>query len=1734
MTTNNLLITASVDSSRATKGISDIISHLTALQQELVKLSKGQEAADLNAVARQYQDVYGPKLRDNIRQATIALKQFEEIQNRQRTRATGPGAGFIRAVRQDQKGFGPQGTLGAATPSQNELADATARATSFLREQIDAFQAIRAEMDALAQEAPIAYQNLILSQQQSLQLEQQLQAILGGGSAVEATLLRRRDIIDQTNRELEEQRAALEAANRAGLAKGVERKLTAGLANIRQQKDLLEQVAKIDGDILTIEGEIAALRGQAAGSLFDVVPESQDELGKVLDKIKATGSVELGDEEAQRLSKINDLYAKQADLRTRATAKGVQGKLAQEELKVQQALSGQLPALEEIERRQAALLAQRQNLFTPTGLQSVAPELLTQISLLHRLAVSLNEATEGTAKFDEIQRQIRQTIDEVNQTAEEGGTGAVITALDPETLKASVEASMSGMQRLFQGVFSDLGRRFTATLQFAISAAILFGVQRFVREFFQTVIEVERAFADIETALALDIDAERGTVAFRRQVEEIRQDVLRLADEFNVLPTEANEAAFKMVARFQDMGNAMLALRSQLLATKVSTIEQGEVLRALTAVAEGFAAAQLEVNEGLTLQERLLKRETVAARGYGEALDLAVHIQQKFGIEVEDTLEGTARATEVFRQMGFTLAETQAIVAATGFRLGQTGVQAAERLVRSIGQLTDPKIRNALLDLAAASEEFQLATSDFDSGAKAWKAIVDQFSRLEKVDPGAARQILQIIGQRRELEAVAAALGTADLQEGIVAGQIEAIGAAEERFSFLEKTASETLKSIAAGFQELAQNFERLGGLASVKLFLSALDEILNFINETLKLVIDLFDAFDDWLGVDFTGTTRAIISVAAALALALKIAKELRVTFLALTGTQFGTRMAQLFAGFFAASAGATGAIARGVSLGTGGVAAAGTVAAKGGILAKLGITAGLAAGGLGLIVGAAALVVLSLKALDDKTKALAESFKAGNADVLKATVDAVREIRALGLDRDDPEAQTIIHQAQLDAAKAWAQGAQNAKPGVLEVIGAAITDPSGVIAPRFFDTGNFADVRGRENFPEEFEGGSEFWTARVIELDGFLIQDLVDALKQDLQDLDLTPEQISDIRSEGIQGLPEGRIPGKFAFENEADLVKILMDRIDLAIIQLDEDFGSNAANATRNANIRANVGIAAGIIDEVFQVAGLFADQINRSINSLLAENEKLDRDVTLGRRHPGTVPGERKRIAGELLKEAEALKISPSSTPEEVASAFANADRVLIQSAQDFIDVGDAILAQGASSRTEMEQRALRILINSERIRRFTADRRFDLVHEAQIVLDEDIKAETIAELTAAITLASQAKALAVTLTERQLASNQLSIAIRNLASFWRRFGDEEAANAEVARAIQEERARRQELNDQLNKSFVAAARRSGPILSPTTQLKAQILQLRQAQAEAARLGDFGTVAEIGIQLDEAAAQGAQLELRKITAAAKARAGARDALELQGVSLGALVAEQRLVARIMGNNSVEWHDLQTAIKSAQAQLLDMVLELEAINRTLGGDLTNPLTQAENAFIEMSRRLQLVNQEGGGELEVARAQLEKEQAEVNLERARFDTALFDLKFLSETGKLGTGGYISALQALLEQVDTSTHQGQAIWIQINDLIQGLTDDIGDLGFNIPGSIRIPTLFEVRRAVQADSLGVNYIDNRQIDVRVNVQAVADMEELLKVLSGSLQQTIPVEGQRLATGNAGLTVGPFN
>jgi hypothetical protein len=1726
MTARDAVIKFSVDSTQATAGMERIIANLKLIQTELIQIGAGKEAAQLELLGGTYKETYDGATQ-RIRQATQALKELKAAQDRVKS---GLGAGIQRGslAASALAGVGTKRdllapTVKSARPDQAALLAAVRQVNIELDKQKARASSIIDEFDRLAATAPRAYQELVAVQRQSLSIEEQLVRIRAGDVVAAATNIRLQKL-REVHAELVRQKIALQENIRLQAPQAIQKRVDRGLNERKAEGNALARIKALDQDILDLQNKIAEARGRSADEIF--VGRSGQELEALREVFAKLGpDTKLGDDLKEQ-EQLLELVRQRTDASEAAEAAGRRANDALASDEGLQNMAGVRDLIEEIGNRLGITEAQIQQAMQPDAIAQFLPALFDEIAAFELLNLELAKLEDNTAAFTAKQNELVASSQRLKTLIASGGS-TTEKAISPDAFASGLKKQLPGLENLFLGVFTNLGRRFVATLQFAISAAFLFGVQRFIKEFIQTAIEVERAFADIETALAINIDVGRGTLQFRREVEAIRQDILALADDLNVLPTEANEAAFQMVARFKDTGLALVALRAQLLATKVSTIDQAEVLRALTAVAEGFASAQLTGNDTLSLQERLLRREETAALLYGRALDVATQIQQEFGISVEDTLEGTARATQVFRQLGFTMEQTASIVAATSRELGQTGAQAAERLNRSLGQLTDPKIRDALLDLASSSEAFSLGISDFEDGATAWKEIVDQFQRLERIDPAVAREILNIIGQRRELEAVAAALGTADAQQSILTALIRSTGAAERRFSFLEQTASETIKSIVAGFQELSQNFERLGGLASVKLFLKALDEIVDFINEALKLIIDFIDLVDIF---NISPLLRQFVSLVASLLLAKRIGEGLLKTFRELSTTKIVGGISDAFSNFFGAAGGATSL--RGLAVNRLAPIAAG--AGRGAGAARLGIAGAFGIGKLGSAAAAAApqllglgaiaiVAALSIKSLKDETDTLAKSYVDGAAQIRSAVTRARQQILEEGLTGAD--ADKVRKQAALEAAQGAFQAAKSASPALLSILGATLKDvfqplPATLaLGDRRFELQNIEQKIRR---PESVPGSTEFFREIIQQIQQSMIEDATEALKDRVKGLRnvvpaelakqadtfdvLVPPAVSNLLGINTFGNFDARIK-----EIEALAADMSGTPDEIAGRQVEATLAMDALNVE---------------VNEVLQAHGLLPQDIERSVGQITKAMETLSQRIQLGVITLAQANAERDQAIIDL--EIDAAKFGEIGDDASQESTLKKSLDLQVEALAAINEQAELTILIGSAFRNDRQQIVQEIQTRSAQLAALIAqvgsgtpeviklgEELFALFKQ----LADGLKEQALQALRTAL---SQAR----TLKEQQVASSELANALR-LAGARAPAGSVERDRL-IADAQAVERDNLERTADDLAKLGAANIRLAGPILSSEQRLKSEIFLAESALKRALSPGE---AAEAQVRLVELNAQQAQLELRRITAAAQARTSVRDSLGQQAIELKGLNSEQRLVAILFGRNTAEWHELQLAINNARARLFDMVLELESINRALGTDITNPLEQAEIQWIEASRKLQIPDL---GDLERARAELEKNQADANLERARFDVALFDLKFLTETDQLGTGGYISALQGLLAQVDTSTHQGKAIFLEIQGLIEGLTEDIGNLAFNIPGSIRIPTLFEVRRAVQADSLGVNYQDNRQIDVRVNVETVADLGELLTVLSGSLQLSIPLEGQRLATGNAGLTVGPFN
>lgn len=1321
------------------------------------------------------------------------------------------------------------------------------------------------------------------------------------------------------------------------------------------------------------------------------------------------------------------------------------------------------------------------------------------------------------------------------------------------------QSQLGFLTKTLVGAFDGFVRRFQATLQFALSAAVIFGTQRLARELVQTAIEVERAFADIESALEFDIGFDRGTAEFNDQVEEVRRKVLLAANDLNVLPTVANEIAFKMVSRFRNIDNAIEASRAQMLALKISTIDSDEVLRALTATAEGFAASIFYTNSSLSNQEKLIERETAAVKNYAKALDLATQIQQTWGVDVEDSLEGTARATEVFSQMGFSMQQTMAIVAATSFRLGQTGQQVAERLNRSIGQITSPEIRDQLLDLAVASEAFNLTLEDFDTGATALAKIAAQFERIEKVDPDTARQLIQIIGQRREIEVVATVLGTQDIQQDILAGADRAVGAAEKRFSFLRNTTSEILKSISTGFQELAQNLERLGALSPFKLILSTADVLLQTLNRLLKYVESFFRLLDRLkifkLGdMGFGELASNLLSAILAVKTLKSILKALGESRLILAGKEIVGSAAARAAGGApagAAAAGLTAALAPGLerfgtALNTANQATKNAFASLRESLKRASLSTLTVAGAQGRHVAAIeteraarARLTLGLSSQAQAGLGFAAKILAIIAiiDIILQTVDGFKSLREAQesyeksvRDTETAIAEQILSESITDSLEQSVLRTTK----IFEDLNSALAGETTTLGERFaaalsgdlekrarnLDPIDEEERRKILGIPEREGRGS----ARDFLPPGALVRSLQPGTEE-FSTVELTralKDKITADVNKSLSDVAKAISTAGFLDDPDPAVARRAQDlqKRGQAILRMAaESFTPDAIERLQKAQQEYSVAYLEFLAEQE-----LLAEQIEATLNSIRQEVKNINFKVATGELT-------RLQAVGELeVQRQDALNRAAAAPDETQAQEFQNLaqeiweeqNQKLIENVEKNIETIELF-----NSETEAARQKLTALRNlwQQLTDRGASDAAGDVL--VQIVQAErDFTQSLINQAQNRLNLINQfgstIREQIEALQDYQAALNRIiqtqfpqgadRKAVANSPAYNDAIRLIEGVTAQIGSLIDEENVRR----------VIAEAQATGPILSNLNSLSAQLDGARVALSQLPK-GSVEAVEKLN-EINRLVAQIAQEQLKAAQAFVLYQAGVNDQLTRLKGEITNVAHELQLAAQLYGKNSAEYYSLLLRQEELKNALANAQLALRDLNRRLESDVTNSFEQAQLDLIAIMEKLQAPDL---GELERAQLELEKKNAEAAAQRSFFDDKMFGLKFDYETGKIGLSAYIAGLEALLESVDTSTQQGKEIFLQIQSLIDSLTDSANSLQFNIPTEIRLPTLFEIRRSLAADELAVNYVDNRTQTISIEAGDQLTLEQILS----ALDTYIPSGAQRVASGSAGITQG---
>lgn len=1711
------------------RGTDQAIDRLRNLAVTLERLGATRDATSIRGIAEGISAGL-PQAQARIDRLIERIQLLEELKKRV-SQPRGPGGQFL-----PQETFDVQGTPVRSGQIQNEILRATNEIRAIQAGIDDGRIAAERTIEGIRQRYPITEREILRDATSRLHIEQRIDRILSGqvGDDIVGDRLTAIRQLQETllrNKAILEEQVLAQVGRRTGTRIDRER-----LAEQSRFNQALEATAIHQRRLQQIDKELASsgVRGTERG-------------------------VALAKERLRVSERLSQAIQAQAAAEQRLNQRG--GPIAQLQALLQ--MSGAVGPWQEILKTLSQLSDLEFEALSDDAIGRVAPELQKQKALLADTQQRLD--TLNLKEIDRNRLLDRRTtiLQRIAQLERDSVTAGLPSVLSPDEFRNQQIAGLPKLEQAFIGAFDDMGRRFQATLQFAISGALIFGAQQLVREFLQTAIEVERAFADIATAFEFDVEFERGTAAFNQQIDEIRLRTLQLADEFNVLPTEANKAAFEMVARFADTESAMQALRTILLVTKVSTIDQAEALRSLTAAADAFAVTTFNTQDGLSSQEKLLNQQGASLENYQRLLDIAVFLQQKFSVSVEDTIEGVGRLGPTFAQLGFSMEETAAIIAAVGRSLGQTGVQAAEKLNRAFGQLTSPQIMNELLALADASEHLTLTTEDFASGEQAIRTMIEQFHELERLDPQTAFRLQQILGQRRETEVVAALFNTTELQEAMTEALDGAAGSAERRFGFLAQTMTEHLASIGGGFQRLAQNLTQLGLLGPMEAVIKAFDGILISVNTVLeginKMIVSM-GIFGTAVKTAFT-VTIALAAVRRAATLAANIASFSATTAAGagqIAGAVGGSGLAAM-AGKLATQFDGLAASIKGTRFGfVGLIRAAGVAAAA---MFTFAVTA-VQKGVQGLLLGTLNLVNNRMSRLpgamrlleaatDPASDAVARWSRNLTAGIFAVTAFVIALDNTINAARKAGDALELIANAREQAVN-QARRERALTPENFETEEKFVLRVAEINLDTLTQRSNEIAVRGLEKFFLNISNGF----ATGLDITDREVDEIMQRNLRDLNPFELMLESFISSAKKGFLGfgIPEALLPGTDEFfkpsilDARRDEIAARLQDFLVETVSLSGRGGADPKDSLRGQNLigdikgalaqlavadtEAEIAAAEARIDEISASFAEFEESVGRAMRAVEGTVETVRKDIqrAQGQFDLGLI--DRDAFADELrskIAQLRQLAAQSRDDPEAFAALQDEIVNIQIQLIETRLEGFERSRARNALIRDPAKKLRADIKSLEEEIQFLKRQpggggERLDdaLLELAQAQQDlANIYAER------AIAIRDRRRDLASSFSEWFAATAELVREIQRQAIQalkeldFERFRELMAESFDIARDAMDQQL------DQNRRTAVASARLGGPINNRMNQLRGQLASVKIAMA---RETDGLELAELTVEMREIQAQILQEQVNQAQAFVEAMAGSSDAILLLKGQLTVARQELTVAAQVFGTSTAEYNAVKAKINQLETELGNNLIALGDISRRLGSDLSNSFEQAILDLQVIAEKLQAPKL---GDLEKAQLQLEQAQGELSAARAFFSTQLFNLRFLSETGQIGTGAYISSLQALLAQVDTTTVQGKEIFLEIQGLIDGMTEDISDLAFNVPQAIRLPTIFEVRRALAADQLGVSYMDNRQIDINVNVRDATDLNSLVQMLAVTLGEQVTPTAGRFATGAAGMTLGGF-
>ncbi len=1276
-----------------------------------------------------------------------------------------------------------------------------------------------------------------------------------------------------------------------------------------------------------------------------------------------------------------------------------------------------------------------------------------------------------------------------------------------------------------------------SVLRYSLPSLLLFGAGSKVLEGFKEAQELEKTFNLIESQYSA-VFGEEGQAKARGFKEEI----LAIARETGVAGEEVAKVGFQFAGAFgegveiggrsgQELVNSQLEAAAK--AARVTGLSQDEITDPLTATS---------LNLGRSIEE---------------ISNIVLQLQDRFGVLAPELINFLGDIAPVAKDAGFSLEEIGTIAAITQQKSGRSGAALAEAYGRVIPAIAEAKTE--LVELASTNEK--LNTPEFLKAIaegnlkEIFFGLSNEFSSLNK---NSQDFVINLLGGRREAASILAAFADASKVNQTIKELDSSSSDLEDRFQKLQGTIGQTLARGGEQFRQLAITlFE--GGLGDAfGALVSAGTTFLKLLTEFSKIFVKFNDLTGGWAG--------KLLSLAAAFTL---VAKGIR----SVAQAEIFKNTVQSFTGLARGPAATQIAIPAGASVSGIPLASAAPAAPPVGFAAGA-KNIGAALAPILALIGVTAAIDTQRKAAEEYAKVEDEfvtKLKDQNTEQLQAIVDAgddfwtrVGAHVAGGLTAPELAAQEL--ESRKTATVKFKADAVGQSPALIKALKDITNDELKAINEVFALNTQALSETDLDELTSGYQTALDVPSQRT---------DFPAFTKEDFQDPEVLKQIFADLGEEGLRGqfarqlseaifgaveddialasalaAAEGKAGNAKAIEEalmkQEEVTKSLDDLQasyeagDINISELlaaydkyiqtlrttlegafDPTISEELAKTLKKrAAIYSQAAIAQEAqVAEIASLSGGDTPELNKSrIDSLTA----LLNDPQF------TTPKDRATVAKQIVglyRELLSNQISQAESAAEAAQIATTGIEIdpltrveLIMSQLNennaaFKAMTDTLkISLGENSETIVRSVFTAIATNNEALLEVA---RADLIAKitalnAQIKNYEAIHQESRGELRQA-ELAGQLRASRDALFGLLVRTETGDIDdFAGASDPGKKITDAQAAQ-EKQKSKEDEVAKEAEALRKARFEVLKAMAGDDPIALAKIEAAIAADDLRLAKTPPEKAQALAAKIRTDNALRKAYEQQAVEEFNARIEVAKALAEG-DPIKLAQLDIFAAAAEFNRATtdaeriRALANRI-------RAEQSAKDAIFDVVKSQIDLAKALAESVQDSVKAAEIAYFEAALELNKVIQEHP-EDQAARNRAEAQviATRTAVSDAKISKQLEDYRFLFDMEQVTKEQYINYLIALRATLDPETQQQQ--FRDISRTIKQLQGDLGkDLQFNLPSSLTLPTLYEVRRLDQSvgpTGAQIGYQDNRNVTVSLYITNGMTEQQAVDLLTNAM------------------------